>query len=138
MKFFPIAALATILVVTASATVPMEKRASCKTDDGMLVMMMFIAPYHVINHCFLKTVLVYIAVTSVPIAVSSTQMTPFAVSLQRLPRPLLSRPQLPVQESPRAPLNARPMMTAQVSNGYVLKGSTLTVSYTLNISFIHR
>ncbi|GAB5588145.1 hypothetical protein Unana1_03045 [Umbelopsis nana] len=32
MKLFPIAALATILAVTASA-IPMEKRASCKTDD---------------------------------------------------------------------------------------------------------
>jgi hypothetical protein len=36
MKLFTIAALATILAVTVSA-VPMEKRASCKIDDGIKI-----------------------------------------------------------------------------------------------------
>jgi hypothetical protein len=139
MKFFPIAALATILAVTASAAVPMEKRASCKTDDGTLLMTNFIARYHVINHCFLKTVPVYTAVTSAPTAVFSTPMTPFAVFLQRLPRLPLPRPKppvpllQPVQESPRALLNARLMMTALVSNDNFVKKSTLLLQFVKQI-----
>jgi hypothetical protein len=56
MKLFPIAAIATILAVTVSAAIPMEKRASCKTDDG-IVYDNFIAQYYaMLTNVLLKTV----------------------------------------------------------------------------------